>query len=798
MLELEPDLVYSGWESAFSPDAAGDRDDSPRSASRATCSRPRAAAPGCPRSSTSTRCSARSRRSPTCSASTRRAAARESERGARRVVPNTRGLTRPLVLVRVRTPRTSAPASARRSSCSTPSGSRTSRATSTTTWTLAQLGGGRRRRPRRHRAHRRRLEHRRREDRRCSSRTRRPPSSTAVQASATSSLPFASSEAGVRTVDGRGIARAAARRARPAMTRVQPTRADRGRALLGDRARRSCSSRRSRSPSRSAPPTSASTRCGRAILATSGSAPTPLDRAARRHRVGAAAAPRADGRSGRCRPRDLRRGHAGDHPQPAGRPLPARAVIRRLARRGRRAAARRRPAAAARRVRRRDRSRSLATLGARGRSAAHHPDAHRARRRRRLGARRRASRASSSSGPRPATPTARSSAGCSARSPVPLAGRRDRGHRACSSSGFRSCSRVALLDALRVRRHVRPRRSASTCRRTRWGLLGGTALLTGAMVSVSGSIGFVGLVLPHAVRLLVGPGHRALLPLSALVGAIFLIWADTLARTVFDPRELPVGIVTAIVGAPVFALLLARRRATRERGRPGWSVRDLTATIASGRPRGRRLDARRNSARHRPHRSERRRQVDAAASARRSAATRCGVACVSSGDDLLALRRRERARPVALVEQETTTELSLRGSAVVGLGRIPAPVGARRTRSRLRPPSTAALDLAGARAFADREFATLSGGERQRVQLARALAQQPRAAAARRADQPPRHRRAARRCWGCSGASRRRGTTVIAALHDLSLAATTPIASSCCRTDASSRAGRPPRRSRRR
>ncbi|MEP6478555.1 MAG: putative F420-0 ABC transporter permease subunit [Rhodoglobus sp.] len=96
----------------------------------------------------------------------------------------------------------------------------------------------------------------------------------------------------------------------------------------------------------------------------------------------------------------------------------------------------------------------------------------------------------------------------------------------------------------------------------RWGLLAATALLTGAMVSVSGSIGFVGLILPHAVRLLVGSGHRALLPLAALVGAIFLVWADTAARTLFDPRELPVGIVTAIIGAPIFALLLARRRST--------------------------------------------------------------------------------------------------------------------------------------------------------------------------------------------------------------------------------------------
>jgi iron complex transport system permease protein len=95
---------------------------------------------------------------------------------------------------------------------------------------------------------------------------------------------------------------------------------------------------------------------------------------------------------------------------------------------------------------------------------------------------------------------------------------------------------------------------------TRWGLLAASALLTGAMVSVSGSIGFVGLVLPHAVRLLVGPGHRALLPLAALSGAIFLVWADTAARSLFEPRELPVGIVTALIGAPVFAALLARRR----------------------------------------------------------------------------------------------------------------------------------------------------------------------------------------------------------------------------------------------
>ncbi len=96
--------------------------------------------------------------------------------------------------------------------------------------------------------------------------------------------------------------------------------------------------------------------------------------------------------------------------------------------------------------------------------------------------------------------------------------------------------------------------------RTRWVLLTLVALLTGGLVAVSGSIGFVGLIVPHAVRLVVGAPHRRLLPLSALVGATFLVWADTAARALFEPRELPVGIVTAFVGAPVFAALLWRRR----------------------------------------------------------------------------------------------------------------------------------------------------------------------------------------------------------------------------------------------
>ncbi|PIE42901.1 MAG: ABC transporter permease [Gammaproteobacteria bacterium] len=83
-----------------------------------------------------------------------------------------------------------------------------------------------------------------------------------------------------------------------------------------------------------------------------------------------------------------------------------------------------------------------------------------------------------------------------------------------------------------------------------------TSVLTGALVAVSGSIGFVGLIIPHVTRMLVGADHRRVLPVAALIGAIFLIWVDVFARVVFAPRELPLGIVTGFIGAPFFVWLL--------------------------------------------------------------------------------------------------------------------------------------------------------------------------------------------------------------------------------------------------
>lgn len=96
--------------------------------------------------------------------------------------------------------------------------------------------------------------------------------------------------------------------------------------------------------------------------------------------------------------------------------------------------------------------------------------------------------------------------------------------------------------------------------RTKLIVLISSTLLTAAAVSVSGVIGFVGLVVPHLIRLLVGPDYRLITPLSAIGGGIFILWADTLARMALTPKEIPLGVVTALLGAPFFAYLLHRRK----------------------------------------------------------------------------------------------------------------------------------------------------------------------------------------------------------------------------------------------
>ena len=97
--------------------------------------------------------------------------------------------------------------------------------------------------------------------------------------------------------------------------------------------------------------------------------------------------------------------------------------------------------------------------------------------------------------------------------------------------------------------------------RTRIVVIAAASLATAAAVAVSGLIGFVGVVVPHAVRLAIGGSYRLVLPLSILYGAAFLIIADVLARTVVAPAELPIGVITALIGAPFFAWVLRRGRA---------------------------------------------------------------------------------------------------------------------------------------------------------------------------------------------------------------------------------------------
>jgi iron complex transport system permease protein len=94
--------------------------------------------------------------------------------------------------------------------------------------------------------------------------------------------------------------------------------------------------------------------------------------------------------------------------------------------------------------------------------------------------------------------------------------------------------------------------------RVRFVLLAGATLSTAAAVSVAGIIGFVGLMTPHAVRLLVGPRHGPLVVLSLVWGAVFMVGADLLARTLIAPVEVPVGVVTAVFGGPLFLVLLRR------------------------------------------------------------------------------------------------------------------------------------------------------------------------------------------------------------------------------------------------
>jgi len=118
---------------------------------------------------------------------------------------------------------------------------------------------------------------------------------------------------------------------------------------------------------------------------------------------------------------------------------------------------------------------------------------------------------------------------------------------------------VRALDAFAFGEDVAASLGVSV-RRTRTLLLVVTALLTATLVSIAGAVGFVGLVLPHAARLLVGHRHARVVPTTVVLGALFMVWVDAGSRVAFSPSPLPVGVGTALVGVPVFVLLLVRKR----------------------------------------------------------------------------------------------------------------------------------------------------------------------------------------------------------------------------------------------
>ncbi|MFB5266938.1 FecCD family ABC transporter permease [Paenibacillus enshidis] len=125
------------------------------------------------------------------------------------------------------------------------------------------------------------------------------------------------------------------------------------------------------------------------------------------------------------------------------------------------------------------------------------------------------------------------------------------------------CSKARVLNMLALGERQAAYMGVNVNRTKLWVLIAAT-FLTAASVSVCGVIGFVGLVVPHMIRLLTGPDYRLIIPLSALGGAIFMVWADTAARTLLAPTEIPLGVVTAFVGAPFFAYLLQRNKKQRK------------------------------------------------------------------------------------------------------------------------------------------------------------------------------------------------------------------------------------------
>ena len=308
------------------------------------------------------------------------------------------------------------------------------------------------------------------------------------------------------------------------------------------------------------------------------------------------------------------------------------------------------------------------------------------------------------------------------------------------------------------------------------------ALATAAAVTTAGSVGFVGLVVPHALRLVLGNDQRLLLPASALAGGTLLALADTLARSVVAPIQLPVGVITALIGVPVFLYLLDAGDHDRGYERIGppqaWGPLNDAAPVRT-RPRARGAGThavhgtRSRRSRRRmlgDRRAERRRQDDAARGARRTARAR------RRRDRL----RRRAARRARAARARASPRLAAAGQrrflsrhrAGNGAGRPASAsralaVGVRGGRRIARRRALADVGLAG---FDARQVGSLSGGERRRVALAALLAQDPDLLLL---DEPSSHLDLVHQIAALdvlARLARERGKAVVMVLHDLHLA----------------------------
>ncbi len=323
------------------------------------------------------------------------------------------------------------------------------------------------------------------------------------------------------------------------------------------------------------------------------------------------------------------------------------------------------------------------------------------------------------------------------------------------------------------------------------------SLVTGATVASCGIIGFVGLIVPHAMRLLVGPDHRRLVPASALAGAAFLVAADCVARSLLPQGEIPIGVVTALCGGPLFLVLLRRhktevrsqrsdsalvvpaltgefrpkpvlqamapdrRRLTAENLQAGYGdlpvLHDVTLTIAPGEFLG--LLG--------PNGCGKTTLLRALCGGLRP---RQG--CVRlDGRDLHTIDKRSLARTMAYLPQDLAIELDFTVYELALMGRSPHLARFAQESEEDRRVAEGAMQLADVDWLAGRPITALSGGERQRSLIAMCLAQQPNILLL---DEPTNHLDLAHQLSILNliaGLNRDQGLTVVAVFHDLNLAA---------------------------